>query len=108
MQVTLPGESGGMPNHMLEAMREMNARNAETRFPFGSLKPLWGRQVPCLLVSRRLSPEQMQGSQELLCKYFLKSLLFTFLGLFLRCCLALARWFYTTGPFANTAVACRW
>lgn len=50
MQVTLPGQEPGFPHQMLPAMREMSARAAETKFPFGSLYPLWGRQVPYTMI----------------------------------------------------------
>merc|ERR1712228_1045039 len=35
---------------LLPAMRAMSANRAETRFPFGSLVPLWGRQVPYTMI----------------------------------------------------------
>jgi solute carrier family 25 (mitochondrial phosphate transporter), member 3 len=50
MQVALPGEKGVVSNNMMQAFREMNARKAETRFPFGSLQPLWGRQIPYTMI----------------------------------------------------------
>merc|ERR1712183_842784 len=50
MQVTLPGQEGGVGNKLLPAMRAMSANKAETRFPFGSLTPLWGRQVPYTMI----------------------------------------------------------
>jgi solute carrier family 25 phosphate transporter 3 len=50
MQVTLPGQPGGVPNSMVPAMREMARNSAETKFPFGSLVPLWGRQVPYTMI----------------------------------------------------------
>ena len=50
MQVTLPGMTGGVSNSILQAFRDMNARKAETKFPYGSLKPLWGRQVPYTII----------------------------------------------------------
>jgi len=34
------------PTRLLPAWKEMSARSAETRFPFGSLVPLWSRQIP--------------------------------------------------------------
>jgi len=37
---------GTWPTAFGPAMREMVAQKAETRFPFGSLVPLWSRQVP--------------------------------------------------------------
>lgn len=46
MQVALPGDAAAaVGSGMVGAMREMNANRAETKFPFGSLYPLWGRQV---------------------------------------------------------------
>jgi len=50
MQVTLPGQPGGLPRTLLPALREMSARKADTRFPFGSLVPLWGRQIPYTMI----------------------------------------------------------
>lgn len=37
---------GTWPTNFTAALGQMSARSAETRFPFGSLVPLWGRQVP--------------------------------------------------------------
>merc|ERR1711994_405891 len=34
MQVTLPGQEGGITHKLLPGMREMAARSVETRFPF--------------------------------------------------------------------------
>lgn len=50
MQVTLPGQPGGVGHSMIGAMQKMSANKAETKFPFGSLKPLWGRQVPYTMI----------------------------------------------------------
>merc|ERR1711977_565254 len=50
MQVTLPGAEGQVPKQLLPAMRYMSANAADTRFPFGSLVPLWGRQVPYTMI----------------------------------------------------------
>jgi len=50
MQVDLPGEAGALPKSMMGAMREMAANSAETKFPFGSLYPLWGRQIPYTMI----------------------------------------------------------
>ena len=51
MQVALPGESGALPSEsMVPAMRYMQTHAAETKFPFGSLSPLWGRQVPYTMI----------------------------------------------------------
>jgi solute carrier family 25 phosphate transporter 3 len=38
--------AGTWPTALMPAMQKMSAESATTRFPFGSLKPLWGRQVP--------------------------------------------------------------
>lgn len=48
MQVTLPGDAGTLPKGMLPAMAELSRDKANTKFPFGSLVPLWGRQGACL------------------------------------------------------------
>eukprot|EP00923_Selenidium_pygospionis_P043455 GHVN01074993.1.p1 GENE.GHVN01074993.1~~GHVN01074993.1.p1 ORF type:complete len:346 (+),score=33.74 GHVN01074993.1:198-1235(+) len=37
---------GTWPTQMMAATSQMNAMKAETRFPFGSIRPLWGRQIP--------------------------------------------------------------
>jgi len=50
MQVTLPGQPGGIPKTLFPALSEMSARKADTRFPFGSLVPLWGRQIPYTMI----------------------------------------------------------
>ena len=52
MQVTLPGEKGVVSDGagLIKAMGEMNAAKAETKFPYGSLVPLWGRQVPYTMI----------------------------------------------------------
>lgn len=50
MQVTLPGQPGGIPTTLVAGMKEMYARRADTKFPFGSLYPLWGRQVPYTMI----------------------------------------------------------
>jgi solute carrier family 25 phosphate transporter 3 len=39
------------PTSFLPAWREMSLRSAETRFPFGSLVPLWSRQIPYTMVN---------------------------------------------------------
>jgi len=49
MQVTLPGQPGGIPKTLVAALSEMSRRK-ETRFPFGSLVPLWGRQIPYTMI----------------------------------------------------------
>jgi solute carrier family 25 phosphate transporter 3 len=50
MQVTLPGSEGGVPPRFLAAISHMSANKAETKFPFGSLYPLWGRQIPYTMI----------------------------------------------------------
>eukprot|EP01084_Bolivina_argentea_P116082 206324_1 len=50
MQVTLPGHEGAISPKLISGMRDMAARSADTRFPFGSLVPLWGRQVPYTMI----------------------------------------------------------
>lgn len=52
MQVALPGtaEAEALPSGMLAVMRAMSADKVNTRFPFGSLGPLWGRQVPYTMI----------------------------------------------------------
>jgi solute carrier family 25 phosphate transporter 3 len=50
MQVQLPGTGGQMPLKLLQGMAYMSANKEVTRFPFGSLKPLWGRQVPYTII----------------------------------------------------------
>lgn len=39
-----------LPKKILPALAEMNRHKAETKFPFGSLTPLWGRQVPYTMI----------------------------------------------------------
>jgi len=52
MQVTLPGPDGSreVPAKLIPAMQHMSKNAADTRFPFGSLVPLWGRQVPYTMI----------------------------------------------------------
>lgn len=38
--------SDNFPNNFGKALKEMRLNAADTRFPFGSLFPLWGRQIP--------------------------------------------------------------
>lgn len=38
--------TGTFPIKLMSALTEMRVNAAETRFPFGSLVPLWGRQIP--------------------------------------------------------------
>jgi len=38
--------TSGYPTSLSAALNLMNANRADTKFPFGSLKPLWGRQIP--------------------------------------------------------------
>jgi solute carrier family 25 phosphate transporter 3 len=44
--------SGTFPIAFGTAMKEMSRTSAETRFPFGSLVPLWSRQVSLHLVPK--------------------------------------------------------
>jgi len=37
---------GAFPTAFRPALAQMKAQQAETRFPFGSVVPLWGRQIP--------------------------------------------------------------
>ncbi len=50
MQVGLPGDPTNYPRSMLPAMALMKANAASTKFPFGSLAPLWARQVPYTMI----------------------------------------------------------
>jgi len=50
MQVTLPGDANPLPKSLLPALAEMSKNAKDTRFPFGSLVPLWGRQVPYTVI----------------------------------------------------------
>jgi len=50
MQVTLPGQAGGIPKTLVAGMREMSRNKVDTKFPFGSLFPLWGRQIPYTMI----------------------------------------------------------
>jgi len=38
--------AGTFPTSLVGATKQMMATKADTRFPFGSLKPLWSRQIP--------------------------------------------------------------
>jgi len=38
--------TAGYPTALSTALTQMRANRADTKFPFGSLKPLWGRQIP--------------------------------------------------------------
>jgi len=49
MQVILPGMEGGVSRSLLPAINQMRA-NPETGFPFGSLQPLWLRQIPYTMI----------------------------------------------------------
>ena len=44
--------TGTFPTSFGAAMRQMSLSKAETRFPFGSLVPLWSRQVSLHLVQK--------------------------------------------------------
>jgi len=49
MQVEVPaGEWASLG--IMSAMRKMGENKNETRYPFGSLKPLWGRQIPYTVI----------------------------------------------------------
>jgi len=50
MQVTLPGDPKPFPRSFFPAVAEMSKNKVDTRFPFGSLVPLWGRQVPYTMI----------------------------------------------------------
>jgi len=50
MQVTLPGTPGLLPSSFPAAWATMSANKVETKFPFGSLYPLWGRQIPYTMI----------------------------------------------------------
>jgi len=51
MQVTLPVNGEPVfPKNFLPAFSLMNSARAETGFPFGSLYPLWGRQIPYTMI----------------------------------------------------------
>lgn len=50
MQVELPPGVEYRTGGVFAALAKMNATKAETRFPFGSLKPLWGRQIPYTII----------------------------------------------------------
>lgn len=50
MQVSLPGQPGALPDYLLPAISSMYKNRAETKFPFGSLNPLWGRQIPYTMI----------------------------------------------------------
>lgn len=51
MQIQLPAATPGpVPAGLISAMSWMSANKLETRYPFGSLQPLWGRQVPYTII----------------------------------------------------------
>ena len=50
MQVTLPAKTAPFPKHLFPALATMWATRADTKFPFGSLLPLWGRQIPYTMI----------------------------------------------------------
>lgn len=50
MQVSIPGLGEPFPTSFGAAIAAMSANKAETKFPFGSLVPLWGRQVPYTMI----------------------------------------------------------
>jgi len=39
-------DAGTFPTEFGAAYREMTSKASEYKFPFGSLKPLWSRQIP--------------------------------------------------------------
>jgi len=49
MQVPLPGDPG-CPPKLIPAFQWMSANVKETKFPYGSIGPLWGRQVPYTMI----------------------------------------------------------
>eukprot|EP00397_Hematodinium_sp_SG-2012_P059909 GEMP01077395.1.p1 GENE.GEMP01077395.1~~GEMP01077395.1.p1 ORF type:complete len:304 (+),score=58.91 GEMP01077395.1:155-1066(+) len=49
MQVELPVKEWA-PLGIVSAMKKMGSTKAETGYPFGSLKPLWGRQIPYTVI----------------------------------------------------------
>lgn len=49
MQVSLPSQGALFPRKLFPAFSAMSADKA-TNFPFGSLKPLWARQVPYTMI----------------------------------------------------------
>eukprot|EP01065_Artemidia_motanka_P029128 TRINITY_DN350_c0_g1_i4.p2 TRINITY_DN350_c0_g1~~TRINITY_DN350_c0_g1_i4.p2 ORF type:complete len:247 (+),score=95.54 TRINITY_DN350_c0_g1_i4:270-1010(+) len=49
MQVELPPKEWAFLSTPA-ALAKMNANKADTNFPFGSLKPLWGRQIPYTVI----------------------------------------------------------
>jgi len=49
MQTSLPSKGNQFPTSFSSALARMRAM-PETGFPFGSLKPLWGRQVPYTMI----------------------------------------------------------
>jgi solute carrier family 25 phosphate transporter 3 len=50
MQVILPGQKGGISTRLIPGINQMWRTRCETKFPFGSLNPLWGRQVPYTMI----------------------------------------------------------
>lgn len=50
MQVELPPGTEYRTSSVFGALARMNADKANTKFPFGSLKPLWGRQIPYTMI----------------------------------------------------------
>lgn len=49
MQVELPAGEYAHAG-IVTAMKKMSTNKADTNFPFGSLKPLWGRQIPYTVI----------------------------------------------------------
>lgn len=52
IQVQLPGKTyePAIPQNFLPALAAMNKHKAVTGFPFKSLQPLWGRQIPYTII----------------------------------------------------------
>lgn len=50
MQLQIPGQPQVVPFRLIPAMQYMHANAAQTNFPLGSLKPLWGRQIPYTII----------------------------------------------------------
>lgn len=61
---------GSFPTAFLPALRQMSVMRAETRYPFGSLVPLWSRQastfLPCIIPSTKIVPPGALHDREVL------------------------------------------
>ncbi|KAJ7723622.1 mitochondrial carrier protein [Mycena maculata] len=51
---------GTFPTGFLPALKQMNATRIETRYPFGSLIPLWSRQVPYTMAKFLIFEQSVQ------------------------------------------------